>query len=229
MKPLHLFITTLFLLPLLLLPGCEAEEKPSSSAAPKEHNQPAVRYDGTIIALGDSLTAGLGVAEEEAWPALLAKQLRGEGYNWQVVNAGISGETSSGALRRIKWILAQDPEIVILETGGNDGLRGIPTSTVRKNISEAVRMLRAGGVTVVLAGMQIIQNLGPEYTGAFAQIYPEVAGEEDIILIPFLLEDVAGVASLNQADAIHPNAEGHRIMARTVFPYVIKAIKARRQ
>lgn len=224
MKPLHHSLPILFYLFLLLLPGCKAEE-PAPSAAPQEPDQPAATYDGTIIAVGDSLTAGLGVAEQEAWPALLEKQLQQEGYNWQVINGGISGETSSGTLRRIKWILAQGPEIVILETGANDGLRGIPITTVRENISEAVQMLQAGGVTVVLAGMQIIQNLGPEYTEAFAEIYPEIAEKQDTILIPFLLENVGGVAALNQADAIHPNAEGHAVIARTVYPYAVQAIE----
>jgi len=206
----------------LFLTGCDRQEKPPM--AEKTNTKP--EYTGTIIAAGDSLTAGLGVSEKEAWPALLEKKLREKGHNWQVMNAGISGETSSGTLSRIKWIMAQNPEIVILETGANDGLRGIPTPVIRENISKAVQMLREGKVTVVLAGMRIVQNLGADYTRDFAGIYPAVAGEQDVILIPFFLERVAGEPSLNQADTIHPNEKGHKIIAETVYPFALKAIDA---
>lgn len=215
----------LFLLFSLLVPGCDRQD-----------NQPAVeptalppRYAGTIIAVGDSLTAGLGVAESDAWPKLLEKRLGENGYNWQVINAGISGETSSGALARIQWILAQKPDIVILETGANDGLRGIPPATIKDNITRAVQMLRENNVTVVLAGMQIVQNLGPLYTSDFAAIYPEVAREQECIFIPFILQDVAGEPSLNQEDTIHPNEKGHEIIVETVYPYTVKAVRAGRR
>jgi acyl-CoA thioesterase-1 len=217
------FFTALFLLFCCLLAmGCERRE-----AAPQtEPAKPAPTYAGTIIAAGDSLTAGLGVAQEDAWPALLANKLAENGYNWRVINAGISGETSSGMQARSKWLLAQQPGIVIVATGGNDGLRGIPPPVIRENIGQTVRLLQAGGVTVVLAGMQIVQNLGAGYSGEFTAIYPAVAGEEDCILIPFLLEGVAGEPTLNQEDTIHPNEKGHRLIAETVYPYVLQAIKA---
>jgi acyl-CoA thioesterase-1 len=206
----------------VLLPGCE----PRESQPPESKVQSAPRFDGTIIAVGDSLTAGLGVAEDQAWPAILAEMLRQNGHAWQVINAGISGETSRGALSRAKWIVAQKPEVVILETGANDGLRGIPVPVIRENISRTVQILQQEGVTVVLAGMQMVRNLGPEYTGDFASLYPAVANEHDCILIPFFLEEVAGEPSLNQADSIHPNAAGHRIISETVYPYVVQAIAA---
>lgn len=181
-------------------------------------------YKGTIIAVGDSLTAGLGIMENKAWPALMEKKLQKTGHQWQVINAGISGETSSGIISRVKWILAQHPDIVILETGANDGFRGISPSVVRKNITKAVQMFQEGNVTVVLAGMQIVQNLGNDYTKEFADIFPSVAHEQDCILIPFFLEQVAGEPFLNQADMIHPNEKGHKIIVETVYPYVVQAI-----
>lgn len=213
----------LYLLFILVLSGCEAQEKPSG-ATPQP---PARVYEGTIIALGDSLTAGRGVAEGEAYPAVLEAILQQGGYNWQVINAGISGETSSGALTRIEWIIAQKPDIVILETGANDGMRGIPVRVVRENISQAVQLLKAANIEVVLAGMQMLQNLGPEYTKQFKAVYPDVAEKHGVILIPFFLEQVAGTPSLNLPDFIHPNPEGHRIVAQTVYPFVVKAIQQR--
>ncbi|MDY0351872.1 MAG: arylesterase [Desulfobulbaceae bacterium] len=207
----------------LLLPGCDRQE----GGGPPGRSEPEPEYQGTIIAVGDSLTAGLGIAEEDAWPALLARKLEGEGYNWQVVNAGISGETSSGALGRIKWIAAQQPDVVILETGANDGLRGIPPSVIKENIGRAVQQLKEADITVVLAGMQMVQNLGPDYTREFAEIYPAVAGEQGVIFIPFLLQGVAGEPALNQSDTIHPNEDGHKIIAETIYPYVLQAITAR--
>jgi acyl-CoA thioesterase-1 len=169
----------------------------------------------------------MGVAEEEAYPALLEDKLQQNGYNWQVINAGISGETSSGALARINWIIAQQPDIVILETGANDGMRGIPTGLIRENISRTVYLLKEAGVEVVLAGMQMLQNLGPIYTKQFAAVYPAVAEEQEVILIPFFLEQVAGNPALNLEDFIHPTPAGHRIIAQTVYPFVLKAIKAK--
>jgi acyl-CoA thioesterase-1 len=215
------------LLLLFFLTGCDAQEKPSG-ATPQTPPPPKV-YEGSIIALGDSLTAGQGVSEEEAYPAVLEEKLQQSGYNWQVINAGISGETSSGALTRIDWIIAQQPDIVVLETGANDGMRGIPIRVIRDNISQAVELLKAANVEVVLAGMQMLQNLGPEYTEQFRAVYPAVAEKQGIILIPFFLEQVAGTPSLNLPDFIHPTPEGHRIVAQTVYPFVVEAIQQRRR
>ncbi|MBU1233913.1 MAG: arylesterase [Proteobacteria bacterium] len=210
-----------WLLCALLLLSCEQQEP-----QPQAEDMPTTTgYSGTIISVGDSLTAGLGVMEDDAWPAIVEKKLQNNGYHWQVVNAGISGETSSGILSRIKWILARKPQVVILETGGNDGLRGIPLSVVRKNINNAVQLLQEGNVTVILAGMQIVQNLGPDYTSEFAEIYPSIAREQGCILIPFFLREVAGEPALNQADMIHPNEDGHKIIAETVYPFVLQALQ----
>ncbi len=210
----------------LFCAGCEkSSEKPAAEplAAPA---QPAASYDGTIVAMGDSLTEGLGVDESEAWPALLEEQLQENGYIFRVVNAGVSGETSSGALSRVEWTLTLDPDIVILETGANDGLRGIDPEVTRQNLFEIIEILQENKIVVILAGMEMVRNMGDDYTGAFAEIYPEVARETGVILIPFFLKGVASDPQYNQSDGIHPNAEGHRLIARTVYPYVIQAIKA---
>ena len=207
---------------LLLFAGCDRQQETPADG----ETETIPSHSGTIIAAGDSLTAGYGVAEDQAYPALLEKKLRGNGYNWQVINAGISGETSSGVLSRINWIIAQHPDIVILEIGANDGLRGIPVSVIRDNLDKSVQRLQEENIVVVLAGMQMVRNLGPAYAGDFAKIYPAVAKEREVILVPFFLEGVAGKASLNQPDAIHPTPEGYEIVAETVYPYVVKAIKA---
>lgn len=179
----------------------------------------------TIVAMGDSLTAGLGVAEEEAYPAQLQAKLRRAGYAVRVVNAGVSGETSSGALARLDWLLALRPAIVIVETGGNDGLRGLPPALVAHNLDQIVARLQDAGAVVVLAGMKIHRNMGAEYTQAFAAIYPEVAKRRGVIYVPFFLEGVAGQARLLQADAIHPKAEGYRLVVETLYPAVEEALR----
>jgi acyl-CoA thioesterase-1 len=210
-----------FILLLLSLIGCGETETP-----PPEQEQP--RYEGTIVAMGDSLTAGLGLSEEQAYPARLERKLHSDGYAYRVVNGGISGETSSGALSRTKWMLSLKPDIVILETGANDGLRGIDPDVTKKNMNEIVRILKEHKVTVVLAGMKIVHNLGEEYTNAFMEIYPAVAEKQNLILSPFFLEGIAGDPGLNQSDGIHPNEEGYRRVVETIYPYVIEAINERK-
>ncbi len=218
----HLLTALSFLLCSLLLFSCDQQQ-----AQPKtEELSTTPLYDGTIIAVGDSLTAGQGVVEEESWPALIGKKLENDGHRWQVINAGVSGETSSGTLSRIKWIVAQQPAVVILETGANDGFRGIPPAVIRKNINNAVQILQESNITVILAGMQIVQNLGEEYAREFAAIYPSVAHERDCLLIPFILQQVAGEPALNQTDTIHPNEDGHTIITETAYPFVVRAIQA---
>jgi acyl-CoA thioesterase I len=180
---------------------------------------------GMIIAVGDSLTVGFGVAEQEAYPALLERKLRNTGYDYRVVNEGINGEKSGEALARIGRILSQRPDIVILQTGTNDGLRGVPPGEMKENIGAIVRTLVGHGVTVVLAGMENLKHRKGDYDVLFARAYPEVAGEHGVLLIPLFLAGVAGVPGLNRADGIHPTAEGYRIVAETVYPFVVKAIE----
>jgi acyl-CoA thioesterase-1 len=200
--------------------GRKDEAKPAApTAAP-----PAA----TVVALGDSLTAGYGLEETEAWPALLEAKLAAAGLPWRVVNAGVSGETSSGTLSRTDWVLRQlKPEVVVLAIGANDGLRGIEPRLLESNLLAIVRRLQAGGATVVIAGMRMVVNMGEEYTREFAAVYPAVARETGADFIPFLLEGVAAVPALNLADGIHPNAAGHRVVAETVYPRLVGALRER--
>lgn len=222
----RILLLSLVLSTCLLVPGfgaCGSGAGASEAGSEKD----APKSEGVIVAMGNSLTAGYGISENEAYPALLEKKLAADGYAYRVVNAGISGETSSGALSRVQWILTLKPDIVILETGANDGFRGIDPALVEKNIDETVRILQESGATVVLAGMQIVRNLGKEYTDAFNAIFPRVARKHGVILIPFFLEGVAGEPGLNQADTIHPTARGYEIITQTVYPHVVEAIKKR--
>ena len=174
----------------------------------------------TIVFFGDSLTAGYGLDDPaEAFPALIQQKIDAAGRPWRVVNAGLSGETTAGGLRRLDWIMRQPIGIFVLELGANDGLRGIPPEASRSNLQAMIDRIRTRypNVVVVLAGMQLPPNLGPEYIRQFATMYPELARKNHATLIPFLLEGVGGEPSLNQADGIHPNVEGHKIVAATVW------------
>ena len=208
-----------------LIYGCGEQGTTST----KLETEPEKKYEGTIVAVGDSLTEGLGVEEEFAYPAGLERELRAQGYPYQVVNAGISGETSSGTLARINWILTLNPDIVILVIGANDGFRGIDPDLIRTNIHKIVKELKDKNVIVVLGAMQIVQNLGKDYTTSFASIYPEIAKSENIILTPFFLKGVAADRKLNQADGIHPTAEGYQVIVDNITPSVVEAIKVHRQ
>jgi len=213
---------SLFLILVLFFPGCD-----DNSTSPAEPIM-APEYEGIIVAVGDSLTEGLGVAEEFAYPAMLEKKLQSGGYHYRVINAGVSGETSSGTLARLKWILSLKPDIVILVIGANDGFRGIDPKLIKTNILTIVRVLKEKKVTVLLGGMQMGQNLGQEYITAFEKIYPLVARQENIGFVPFFLTGVAANPDLNQADGIHPRAEGYRVVVEHIFPYVIEVVEAHR-
>ena len=197
--------------------GCSPSEPPPTETT-------AVQYEGTIIAMGDSLTEGLGVSEIETYPALLEAKLLSLGHQYRVVNAGISGETSSGAKSRVRWIMSQKPDIVIIETGANDGFRGIDPQLIHQNISDIIEHFIENRVIVVLAGMKMVTNLGQNYTRAFEALYAELASEYDVIFIPFFLEGVAADPVLNQSDGIHPNSAGYRKIVDHITPYVIEAI-----
>jgi len=179
----------------------------------------------TILAFGDSLTEGFGVSADANYPSQLESRLRDDGYAVRVINGGISGETSSSALARLDWMLNTEPDIVIVETGGNDALRGVDLDLTRKNLDEIVGRFTDSGAVVVVAGLQIIQNLGVEYTTEFAAIFPSVAEKHNAILIPFVLEGVATDPDLNQPDFIHPNAKGYTVMVGYIYEYVLQAIE----
>ncbi|NGZ02444.1 MAG: arylesterase [Nitrospira sp. WS238] len=170
-----------------------------------------------IVAFGDSLTAGLGVQADESYPALLQRKLDDLQYPYRVINAGVSGDTTAGGLRRVPWILNNKPEVVILELGANDGLRGLEIEQTKNNLRQIVEGLRAAGATVVLAGMKLPPNYGQEYTTRFEAIYPSLAQEYSLSLIPFFLEGVGGTSSLNQADGIHPTKDGYKIIVEQVL------------
>lgn len=171
-----------------------------------------------ILFFGDSLTAGYGLSPEEAFPTLSEKALIKNGKNVKVVNAGLSGETSAGGLSRIDWVLRQPIDVFVLELGANDGLRGLPVEQTKKNLQAIIDKVKAKNPNVkfVIAGMMVPPNMGSTYTSQFTAIFPEIAKKNNATLLPFLLEGVAGNEKLNQADGIHPNIEGHKIVAATV-------------
>ena len=170
-----------------------------------------------VVALGDSLTAGLGLPTASAYPALLEQRLNEHGMDFEVVNAGISGDTSAGGLERLDWALQGDVRVLIVALGANDGLRGLPLEQLRGNLSQIIERAQAKGITVLLAGMEAPPNYGRDYIAGFHRIYPELAAQYHIALVPFLLQGVAGNASLNQRDGIHPTPEGARIVADNVW------------
>jgi acyl-CoA thioesterase I len=179
---------------------------------------PAVAADRVIVALGDSLTAGLGVAADEAYPALLQARLRRAGFDYRVVNAGVSGDTTAGGLRRLDWVLRSRPEVVIVALGANDGLRGLPVAALRDNLTAIVTRLREARARVLLVGMRLPPNYGDAYANDFAGAFRAVARHTSVAFVPFLMEGVAGDPRLNQADGIHPNAAGQRAVAERVWP-----------
>lgn len=172
-----------------------------------------------ILFFGDSLTAGYGLSTDEAFPAIIEKKLNRTGKPAKVVNAGLSGETSAGGLTRIDWILRQPIDIFVLELGANDGLRGLPVEQTEKNLQAIINKVRAKypKVKIVIAGMMVPPNMGTDYTTKFQKIFTALAKKNDAVLIPFLLEDVAGNEKLNLSDGIHPNPEGHKIVAENIF------------
>jgi len=212
------------LLVFLTFMGCDTHPEPSPK---NQEAAPAARaYEGIIVALGDSLTAGLGVAEELAYPAQLARKLKANGFHFQVINAGVSGETSSGARSRIQWVISSlKPDIVLLETGANDGLRGIDPHLLEANLDQICSILKDNNIKVVLTGMLMLPNMGPDYTKAFAAIYDRVAKKHQMIFMPFFLKDVAGDALLNQQDNLHPTVRGYSRIVQNIYPYVLEAIE----
>jgi acyl-CoA thioesterase I len=207
---------------------------PPSSASPRERVGPlpenkVVAEQGRskmhesaerprIVAFGDSLTAGLGVAQAESYPAQLQRTLDAAGYAYRVVNAGVSGDTTAGGVRRVSWVLTSTPAIVILELGANDGLRGLSLQETKANLERIIRQLQQASVTVLLAGMKLPPNYGQDYTEGFETLYRTLATQYRLTLIPFFLDGVAASSTLNQADGIHPTGEGYRIIVEKMFP-----------
>lgn len=190
----------------------ETTAVPSDSAAAKSS-------EPTILFFGNSLTAGYGVEPSEAFPALIQNRFDSLGLSYKVVNAGVSGETTSGGNSRIDWVLRQPVDVFVLELGGNDGLRGIPLTETRQNLQAIMDKVKAKypAAKIILAGMQIPPNMGKTYANEFRDLYTELAEKNNVTLIPFLLEGVGGIRQLNQSDGIHPTPEGHRIVAGNVW------------
>ena len=181
---------------------------------------PASAADRIIVAFGDSLTAGLGVKPEQSYPARLEARLRAEGYGYRVVNAGVSGDTTAGGLRRVDWALRNKPEIVIVALGANDALRALELGSVRINLDAIIARFQKVGVRVLLAGMEVPPNYGARYAADFRAIYADIARKRGVAFMPFLLDGVAGNPALNQADGIHPTAEGYAVIADRLWPYL---------
>ncbi len=207
----------------LLAAGCQSDTKsaqttPSAPATAAE--APAPKSQAAILFFGDSITAGLGVEPDEAYPALIEQRVDSLHLPYTVVNAGLSGETTAGGRSRINWVLSRQPVgVFVLELGGNDGLRGLPLADTRKNLQAIIDTVRQKSpqTKIVLAGMQIPPNMGAAYAADFKKLYAETATKNKLTLIPFLLENVGGIAKLNQRDGIHPTPEGHKLVARTVW------------
>lgn len=195
----------------------------SNSASAKPLATPQINSDKRkIVAFGDSLTAGFGLTEKESYPYLLQQKLNGEGYDYEVVNAGVSGETSLGGLERVDWVLEQENvKILILELGANDLLRRLPVAKMKENLRKIIERAQAKKITVLLCGMLAPPNAGAQYQRDFVNVFPDLASEYKVAFLPFILEGVALDAKLNQADGIHPNADGEKIMTETVY----KALK----
>ena len=188
--------------------------------------QNAVAADRTILVFGDSLSAVHGIRSEEGWVALLTQRLHSQGYGYQIVNASVSGETTSGGLARLPGALqGHHPQLVLLELGANDGLRGLPLRTTRENLVQMVRVSQASGAHVLLAGMRLPPNLGPRYTDEFARMFPELANQYHLPLVPFLLDKVALNPALVQDDGLHPNARAQPLILDTVWPYLKPLLK----
>jgi acyl-CoA thioesterase-1 len=189
--------------------GGEPAERPASTASAPERPR--------VVFLGDSLTAGYGLAKEQSVPSRIQKRIDDEGYNYEVVNHGVSGDTSAGGVSRLDWALEGNVRVLVLELGANDGLRGVPVETMKANLSDIIGRAKNRGVQVLLTGMEAPPNHGAIYTAEFRKVFSDLAREHAVAFIPFYLEGVAGNPALNISDGIHPNAEGTAIVEQTIW------------
>jgi acyl-CoA thioesterase-1 len=197
----------------------------NKSSPPVEHSSAPVKQRPKIVAFGDSLTAGLGLTAKETYPAQLQSMLNSAGYDYEVVNAGVSGDTSAGGLRRMDWVLDESVKIVILELGANDILRGLPIKLMKENLAKMIESMQSRGITVVLAGMESPTNSGPEYRKEVHEAYRSLAEQYHMPFIPFFLEGVVQSEKLIQEDLSHPNPEGAKVLATTVFKVLKPLLK----
>ncbi|WGK64493.1 arylesterase [Croceiramulus getboli] len=218
-----------YFLGFLILLGCQGE---SASAKAKTQETPAEENEAqeaqeittkTILFFGDSITAGYGLDDtQDSYPEVIQEKIDSLGWDYEVINSGVSGETTAGGLGRINWILNQDIDVFVLELGGNDGLRGVPLTETKANLQAIINAVaeKDGDIEIILAGMELPPNMGKAYTDEFRELFSELAQENDLTFIPFILKDVGGIPTLNQPDGIHPTVEGHEIVAETVWDYL---------
>jgi acyl-CoA thioesterase-1 len=211
----------------LLACGRDKRKPTVAPPAPPAASASSTASGPTIVILGTSLTAGLGLDPDSAYPALLQRRIDSAGLGYRILNAGVSGESSAGALRRIQWVLKDHPAVLVIETGANDGLRGQSPDSLHANIQAIIERTRHDSprTAIILTGMEVLPNLGADYTRRFHAVYPAVARQNRVALVPFLLDGVAGVDSLNQPDGIHPNASGARRVADNVWPVLASVLK----
>src|SRR6266850_2044346 len=201
------------------------EQQQTTTAAPAIRQPATSAARPRIVALGDSITAGLGLPPDRAYPALLQKYVDADGLDYEVVNAGVSGDTSAGGLSRLDWALDGDVRVLIVALGGNDALRALPPEELRQNLTTIIERAQSKHITVILAGMEAPRNFGRDYIVRFHQVYQDLSHKYNVALVPFLLQDVAGIDRLNQRDGIHPTAEGADIVARNIWS-VLKPLLA---
>jgi acyl-CoA thioesterase-1 len=224
-----------FVVAVVVVGGCAPRETPGPeqtgaarlAANPPSDARPPTESRPRVVVLGDSLTAGLGLNADEAFPALLQRRLDTAGLKYHVVNAGVSGDTSAGGLSRLDWALDGDVRVLIVALGGNDALRGLPVVELRHNLSAIIERAQARDINVILAGMEAPPNFGRSYIVEFHQVYPDLARQYRVAFLPFLLEGVAGVESLNQRDGIHPTEEGARLVADNVWAVLRPVLEER--
>lgn len=214
--------STLAILLSVFMFSCSEKKETSVQEQPKEEIVLEKGEEKIILFFGNSLTAGYGIEQDMAFPGLVQNRLDSLGKSYKVINGGLSGETTAGGVGRIDWFLEDEPAIFILELGGNDGLRGIQLSETKKNLELIIEKVRSKypETKIILAGMQIPPNMGPEYSQEFQAIYPDVAKEKNVTLIPFLLQNVGGIKELNLPDGIHPTEEGHKLVLENVWEYL---------
>jgi acyl-CoA thioesterase I len=198
---------------------------PSTASLPEAPPPTPIVTGPRLVVLGDSLTAGLGLPQNEAYPALLGEKLRASGYDWEVVNAGVSGDTSGDGRQRVGWALEGDVRLLIVALGANDGLRGLPVAQMKENLQIIIDRARQRGIPVLLVGMEALPNYGEQYAKEYRQVFVDLARDNKVAFVPFLLEGVAGVRNLNQPDGIHPTSAGAARVADHLWPAVEKMLK----
>jgi acyl-CoA thioesterase-1 len=222
----HLFFAFVLFFGLTLV-SCSEKKIDTAQTETVLEKSPVSKFNAkTILFFGNSLTAGYGVDPEDSFAGLTQSRIDSLKLDYKVINGGLSGETTAGGLSRLDWFLEEKPEVFVLELGGNDGLRGIDISETKRNLEGIISKVQAKypETKIILAGMQIPPNMGKEYSEKFSQIYPTIAKEKNVTLIPFLLQNVGGITKLNLPDGIHPTEEGHKIVFKTVWPYIEEAI-----